>query len=92
ASWSKTIRTARWRTSGEYRFDLLMAPSSQGLEPPGIPVRFIGRFNERIRDDFNNVSFDIDLRNFWQPVEVLKIVSTLETVYVAQFFLVHPGP
>src|SRR5919199_5267415 len=38
---SKTMRTARARTSGEYggvRF--VMAPSSQEQEPPGIPVRF----------------------------------------------------
>src|SRR5256714_11501306 len=41
AWWSKTIRTARARTSGEYggtRF--VMAPSSQELEPPENPVRF----------------------------------------------------
>src|SRR3954469_3691099 len=40
--WSSTIRTARARTSGEYggvRF--VMAPSSQELEPPGNPGRFI---------------------------------------------------
>src|SRR5919199_6943583 len=38
---SKTMRTARARTSGEYggvRF--VMAPSSQESEPPGISVRF----------------------------------------------------
>jgi hypothetical protein len=33
-AWSKTIRTARSLTSGEYVFDLLMAPISQALEPP----------------------------------------------------------
>src|SRR6201984_329820 len=41
--WSRTIRTARARTSGEYggtRF--LIAPSSQEWEPPTNPVRFIG--------------------------------------------------
>src|SRR6266496_615588 len=41
AWWSRTIRTARARTSGEYggtRF--VMAPSSQELEPPENPVRF----------------------------------------------------
>src|SRR5205085_6305585 len=41
AWWSRTIRTARARTSGEYggtRF--VMAPSSQDLEPPENPVRF----------------------------------------------------
>ncbi|MGX7709513.1 hypothetical protein, partial [Methylobacterium sp. Gmos1] len=40
-SWSRTIRTARSRTSGEkgaVRF--VMAPSSQKLEPPGNPGRF----------------------------------------------------
>ena len=38
---SRTIRTARSRTSGEKRFDfLLMAPSSQSVEPPQNPGRF----------------------------------------------------
>src|SRR5881394_3051398 len=54
AWWSRTIRTARARTSGEYggtRF--VMAPSSQESEPPENPVRFsapsefdLGRFME----------------------------------------------
>jgi hypothetical protein len=36
------MRTARSRTSGEKRFDfLLMAPSSQSVEPPQNPGRFI---------------------------------------------------
>src|SRR5690606_13648908 len=38
---SRTIRTARSRTSGAYLVNLLlMAPSSQGLEPPGKAGRF----------------------------------------------------
>ena len=37
---SKTIRTARDRTSGEYLVCLVIAPSSQGLEPPANPARF----------------------------------------------------
>src|SRR5688500_7918059 len=42
AWWSKTMRTARDRTSGENLFvvGLLIAPSSQGLEPPANPARF----------------------------------------------------
>src|SRR5262249_4270318 len=40
ASCSKTIRTARVRTSGENRLGLVMAPSSQDLEPPGKSGRF----------------------------------------------------
>ena len=41
AWWSKTSRTARSWTSGEYRFDVFfMTPSSQRMEPPGIPGRF----------------------------------------------------
>ena len=40
ASCSTTSRTAPARTSGENRFGLAMAPSSQGLEPPGDPGRF----------------------------------------------------
>src|SRR5690606_16837613 len=39
---SSTIRTARSRTSGEYFTGLVMTPSSQELEPPGIPGRFRG--------------------------------------------------
>jgi len=39
-AWSKTIRTARSRTSGEYCFACFMTPCSQGLESPGIPGRF----------------------------------------------------
>lgn len=37
------LRTARSRTSGAYLVNLLlMAPSSQGLEPPGKAGRFSG--------------------------------------------------
>jgi hypothetical protein len=37
------MRTARSRTSGEKRFDfLLMAPSSQSVEPPQYPGRSTG--------------------------------------------------
>jgi hypothetical protein len=42
-SCSKTMRTARSRTSGEYLVDLFIAPSSQRLEPPENP----GRFNDQ---------------------------------------------
>src|SRR5215211_5843627 len=40
--WSSTIRTARCRTSGENRFEVffVMAPPSQGSEPPANPARF----------------------------------------------------
>ena len=38
---SRTIRTARSRTSGENLLGLPMTPSSQGMEPPGIPARFM---------------------------------------------------
>jgi hypothetical protein len=39
---SCTMRTARSRISGEKRFDFLfMVPSSQSLEPPRYPGRFI---------------------------------------------------
>src|SRR5271166_111865 len=37
---SKTSRTARSRTSGEYLVDVFMTPSSQIMESPGIPGRF----------------------------------------------------
>jgi hypothetical protein len=38
--WSTTIRTARSRTSGENFDTVLIAPSSQRMEPRAIPVRF----------------------------------------------------
>lgn len=38
---SSTIRTARSRTSGEYRLSVFMPQSSQSLEPPENPGRFI---------------------------------------------------
>ena len=37
---SSSIRTARSRNSGGYLISLLIAPSSQGLEPPTKPGRF----------------------------------------------------
>ena len=37
---SRTIRTARSRTSGEYRLVVPWAPSSHRMGPPTIPVRF----------------------------------------------------
>ncbi len=37
---SITIRTARSRSSCGYLFGLVIAPSSQGMEPPGNPGRF----------------------------------------------------
>jgi len=41
SSWcSNTMRTARSRSSCGYLVDLVMAPSSQGLEPPRFPTRF----------------------------------------------------
>src|SRR5207237_8506389 len=42
AWWSNTMRTARSRTSAENLFvvGLLIAPSSQDVEPPANPVRF----------------------------------------------------
>ena len=41
-SWSSTIRTAHAHTSGENLFVVLLviAPSSQELEPPANPARF----------------------------------------------------
>ena len=38
--WSRTNRTARSRSSGEYLFECFIAPVSQGLEPPGNPGQF----------------------------------------------------
>ena len=49
ASGSNTIRTARSRISGGYRFGLVIAPSSQGLEPPtprgGLLAQFVPGFD-----------------------------------------------
>jgi len=44
---SCNMRTARSRTSGEKRFDLLIAPSSQRLEPP----QNTGRFKVRLKSN-----------------------------------------
>ena len=41
--WSKTIRTARSRTSGENLFRLSMTPVSHNWESPANPGRFIWR-------------------------------------------------
>ncbi|WP_229803803.1 hypothetical protein, partial [Litchfieldella qijiaojingensis] len=46
SSWcSRTIRTARSLTSGEYFFDVVITPSSQEMESPGIPGRFSAQQN-----------------------------------------------
>ncbi|MGH7223289.1 MAG: transposase [Gemmataceae bacterium] len=53
----RTILTAHPRTSpgyGETRF--VMAPSSQELEPPKIPVRFIEAMNEHLAEIAERVS------------------------------------
>ncbi len=47
-SCSNTIQTARSRTSGAYFADLcfvMMTPSSQDMEPPGNPARFIWKLD-----------------------------------------------
>ncbi|OLH79855.1 hypothetical protein DXO170_19855, partial [Xanthomonas oryzae pv. oryzae] len=46
---SSTIFTDRSRTSGEHLLALLMARSSQVMEPPGFPGRFITRSAVRRR-------------------------------------------
>jgi len=52
---SKTIRTARSLTSAEYRFDVLMTPSSQSMESPGIPGRFrLWRYNDYAGKDYSH--------------------------------------
>src|SRR5437868_10669100 len=51
AWWSRTIRTARARTSGEYggtRF--VMAPSSQESEPPETRYGSVGRIEKHMHD------------------------------------------
>ncbi|MEX3640308.1 hypothetical protein, partial [Paraburkholderia sp. BR14320] len=57
---SRTIRTARSRTSGEYLghffFVFSIAPFSQEVEPPEIPGRFSLHSNDgrgRARQEFN---------------------------------------
>src|SRR5690606_19946543 len=53
--WSRTRRTARCRTSGEYFFDVFMTPSSQSLESPAIP----GRFNELLEAELVEVGGEV---------------------------------
>src|SRR5690606_36222871 len=45
-----TIRTARSRTSAEYLLRAAIAPSSQRMEPPAIPGRFIPDDRVFVRD------------------------------------------
>ena len=55
------MRTARSRTSGEKRFDfLLMAPSSQSLEPPQFPGRFNASAFALVR-----VQYEAYVRGMW---------------------------
>jgi hypothetical protein len=56
------MRTARSRTSGEKRFDfLLMAPSSQSVEPTQNPGRFtsVNKTVSRDWDFFENIDSPI---------------------------------
>jgi hypothetical protein len=56
------MRTARVRTSGEYLAEVfVIAPPSQGLEPPANPVRFSPAV-EGIRV----LAFDADLLGHWE--------------------------
>jgi hypothetical protein len=52
---SRTIRTARSRTSGENLLGLPMTPSSQGMEPPGIPARFMRSIGSDLHMDYTAV-------------------------------------
>jgi len=66
-SCSKTMRTARSHTSGEYLFDFFITPSSQVMESPVNPGRFNAlhcRDYQRIMD----VSVDF-VANQWLPGE-----------------------
>src|SRR5438270_11851669 len=68
AWWSRTIRTARARTSGEYggtRF--VMAPSSQESEPPENPVRFITHIWLMPEDG----------RTEWTLIKVVIVIASL---------------
>ena len=47
-SCSRTIRTARSRTSADYRLGFPIAPSSQEMEPPGVPGRLKTEFLDRL--------------------------------------------
>jgi hypothetical protein len=55
-------------------------------------VVLVRRFNERIADHFNDVLLDAGLRSIRELVKMLKIFFALETVYVAQFSLIHLTP
>ena len=70
---SSTIRTARCRISGEYLFDVffVMAPSSQELEPPENPGRFIATLGERIAQ----IEARIDEQHRANPVS--RLIATI---------------
>ena len=62
------MRTARSRTSGENFGDLFIAPSSQVLEPPQNPGRFI--VDDRLRALMDDGKLKRVLRGVYVPVEV----------------------
>ncbi|WP_218142397.1 hypothetical protein, partial [Nitrosomonas eutropha] len=57
---SCTRRTARALTSGEYLFDLFMAPSSQILKPPQNPGRFSISPTKTLAKLANHITEDAD--------------------------------
>src|SRR5437870_5426428 len=66
-SWvcSNTIRTARSRTSGENRLGLAMTPSSQGMEPPINPGRFMNLRELEPRWNQNQLTLPNRQRHLW---------------------------
>src|SRR5436853_6981693 len=82
--WSRTIRTARARTSGEYggtRF--VMAPSSQELEPPGNPGRFSIAFMPRLKDLPDQQLYKLDKGTDYGPFEPL-FRGVVDTALIAE--------
>jgi hypothetical protein len=76
------MRTARSRTSGEYLLALPMTPSSQGLESPGIPGRFIpptGRHAETHGCTFGEIKNGKMVRQwiYWDTGHLLRQLGVM---------------
>ena len=80
---SCTMRTARSRTSGENLFDLVIAPSSQVLEPPQKPGRFTGSIQVELAQIFAN-AIRRALAQAYRPSQASCHLSKLNTYVRSQ--------
>ncbi len=97
---SCTILTARSRTSGENLFDLLMAQSSQSVEPPRNPGRFRAydfvfdttATGQQLKcltviDEYTRECLAIDVAGSIRSKRVIEVLSRLVSVHGAPLFM-----